>query len=84
MAATPKTTDDTWSDAISKDDHGPLVSITTCLMLVGMLLSLFIRLAIRWPWKQLMGFDDIATLVASVCWANFPVVTDDSLMLCRY
>jgi len=54
------------STAISADQHGPLVTIATCLSLIGMFLFLLIRLAIRWPWKQLLGADDYCTIGASV------------------
>ena len=67
MAATPSVSPAPMSHAISKDDHGPLVSIATCLMLAGMVLFLFIRMGIRWPWRQLLGLDDAMMVIGSVC-----------------
>ena len=66
MAAMATQSGKNWSHAISNNDHGPLVSIVTCLMLVGSLLFLVIRFGIRWPWKQLIGLDDMTVLIATV------------------
>lgn len=66
MAATPSVTPAPWSHAINKSDHGPLVSIAAGLMLAGMMLFLIIRLAIRWPWNRLLGWDDGTTVIGSV------------------
>ena len=55
-----------WSNAITADKRGPLVTITAGLMLVAMFLFLGFRLTIRWPWPKLIGYDDLATIVGSV------------------
>ncbi|KXT11672.1 hypothetical protein AC579_7044 [Pseudocercospora musae] len=55
-----------WSTAITDDNHGPLLSIAASLMLVGMFMFLAFRLYIRWPWRQLIGWDDWAVIIGSL------------------
>lgn len=55
-----------WSTAISDRERGPLVTITTCLMLVAMFFFLAFRLTIRWPWRKLLGFDDLVVVLGSL------------------
>ncbi|CAK4026256.1 rpsU-divergently transcribed [Lecanosticta acicola] len=66
MAATPTATGAEWSTAISNRDHGPLVTITVCLMLVATFLFMGFRMTIRWPWSKLVGYDDMATIIGSL------------------
>lgn len=66
MADNPAAATAKWSTKISESDHGPLVTITACLMLVATFLFVGFRLTIRWPWNKLMGYDDLATLIGSV------------------
>lgn len=62
----PTTTTGEWSTAISDRDRGPLVTITACLMLVAMLFFLGFRMVIRWPWRKLLGFDDLVVVLGSL------------------
>ncbi|OQO04045.1 hypothetical protein B0A48_10688 [Cryoendolithus antarcticus] len=62
----PTGAESTWSHVISQQNHGALVSIATSLLLAGTVLLLIIRLAIRWPWKKLVGWDDAAAVIGSL------------------
>lgn len=55
-----------WSTAISDRERGPLVTITACLMLVAMFFFLAFRMTIRWPWRKLLGFDDLVVVLGSL------------------
>jgi hypothetical protein len=66
MAATPTVSPGPMSHEISSNDHAPLVTIATCLMLTGSIIALAMRFAIRWPWSQLLGLDDAAIIAGSV------------------
>ncbi|KAI5370922.1 hypothetical protein Slin15195_G017950 [Septoria linicola] len=62
---TPTPSGGEWITAISDRDRGPLVTITACLMLVAMFFFLGFRMTIRWPWKSLLGFDDLVVVIGS-------------------
>jgi len=66
VAPAPTPSEAAWSHIISEDNHGALVLVATSLMLVGMLMTLAMRVAIRWPWRELVGLDDILIVIASV------------------
>lgn len=46
--------------------QGPKITVAAalCLSIAGLVLAT--RLLIRWPWRRLLGLDDVAAIVASV------------------
>lgn len=52
---------------IDASHQGPKVTVTAalCLCIAGLVLAT--RMLIRWPWRRLLGLDDGAAILASVC-----------------
>ena len=65
MAAVPKTTIQV-SDAVNNNDHGAIIISVAAVLLVCSCLFVILRMWMRWPWKGLVGADDICTCVAQV------------------
>ncbi|KXT00578.1 hypothetical protein AC579_5065 [Pseudocercospora musae] len=53
-----------FSTAITANDHGAQVVVVGILCLVASALALVTRLSIRWPWRNLFGFDDFVCVTA--------------------
>jgi len=67
MAASAGLPEINYPTRVDADHQGPKVTVTAalCLSTAGVLLGT--RLLIRWPWRRLLGFDDFAAIIASVC-----------------
>ena len=51
---------------VTPDDHGPLVAIATWFLMVAMILSVLIRVAVRFIITRHSGREDALTVVAMV------------------
>jgi hypothetical protein len=55
------------STVVNARDCGALVTIAAAFSTTLSLLILAARLFSRWPWRTLLGYDDLVTSVATVC-----------------
>jgi len=54
------------SHRVNDHDHGAYVIIATVFMFVTSVSFILVRLFIRWPWRKLLGSDDLLSLLATV------------------
>ena len=57
----------TSSTVVNARDCGALVTIAAAFSILLSLLIYAARLSTRWPWRTLLGYDDLVTSVATVC-----------------
>jgi hypothetical protein len=55
------------STVVNARDCGALVTIAAAFSILLSLLIYAARLSTRWPWRTLLGYDDLFTSVATVC-----------------
>ena len=55
------------STVVNARDCGALVTIAAAFSILLSLLIYAARLSTRWPWRTLLGYDDLVTSVATVC-----------------
>jgi hypothetical protein len=55
------------STVLNARDCGALVTIAAAFSITLSLLIYAARLFTRWPWRTLLGYDDLVTSVATVC-----------------
>jgi hypothetical protein len=55
------------STVVNARDCGALVTIAAAFSITLSLLIFAARLFSRWPWRTLLGYDDLVTSVATVC-----------------
>lgn len=58
------------SDIVSDKDQGAVLTVAAAFCATNSLLFFCVRLLIRWPWKVLIGRDDLATTAATVSAGN--------------
>ena len=54
------------SELVNPRNHGAIVTVAAALCIVFSLLFCVARLVVRWPWKRLLGRDDIVAGAALV------------------
>ena len=54
------------SSVVTNSDHGAVVKVTAAFCTSVSLVFLCTRLLIRWPWRELIGKDDLTICLASV------------------